>query len=145
VLLREDRATAYQFWVLHMPGSGAYGAFSATNPIIVKGGYLLRSASTSGGTLALKGDLNGTTSFEIIAPATSAKKVTFNGDNLALTKTKYGTLTATKDARLPTVTLPHLTAGSTWVRFRIMNQMAPLILLGSENGEQPSRNLCRLL
>ncbi|EIN05080.1 hypothetical protein PUNSTDRAFT_146007 [Punctularia strigosozonata HHB-11173 SS5] len=109
-----DRTEAYEFWILHTPGTGAYAAFNAENPVIVKGGYLLRSVSASDGTLALKGDLNGTTSFEIIAPSAITKRITFNGDSLSLTKTKYGTLVAKKNARLPAVTLPHLATAATW-------------------------------
>ena len=109
-----ERADAYQFWSLNPPASGPYAAFNTKDPILVKGGYLLRSLDTSGGTLSLVGDLNSTASFEIIAPAAAAKKVTFNGDNLSLTKTKYGTQLATKNALLPAVTLPDLQS-ITWV------------------------------
>ncbi|KAJ7283442.1 glycoside hydrolase family 35 protein [Mycena rebaudengoi] len=114
VLYILDRANAYQFWVLHPPSRGAFGQFTTQNPIIVKGGYLLRSVSTSGSTLALRGDLNGTgaTSFEIIAPA-AFRSATFNGAALTLTKTKYGTFTAQKTATLPAVNVPKL-AALTW-------------------------------
>ncbi|KAJ6510194.1 glycoside hydrolase family 35 protein [Mycena vitilis] len=106
-----DRANAYEFWVLHPPSTGAFAQFSTQNPILVKGGYLLRSVSTSGSTLALTGDLNSTApvSFEIIAPATFQSAM-FNGAKLSLTKTRYGTLTAQKTATLPAVTLPNLSA-----------------------------------
>ncbi|KAJ7781617.1 glycoside hydrolase family 35 protein [Mycena metata] len=106
-----DRANAYQFWVLHPPTTGAFAQFSTQNPILVKGGYLLRSVTTAGGVLALTGDLNTTTpvSFEIIAPA-AFQAATFNGAKLALGKTRYGTLTAQKTATLPAVTLPNLAA-----------------------------------
>ncbi|KAJ7179483.1 glycoside hydrolase family 35 protein [Mycena filopes] len=106
-----DRANAYQFWVLHPPTTGAFAQFSTQNPILVKGGYLLRSVTTTGGVLALTGDLNTTTpvSFEIIAPA-AFKSVTFNGAKLAVGTTRYGTLTAQRTASLPAVTLPNLAA-----------------------------------
>ncbi|KAF8974695.1 glycoside hydrolase superfamily [Flammula alnicola] len=45
-----DRANAYHL--------GALAQYSTENPIIVKGGYLLRSVSINGATLALTGDLN---------------------------------------------------------------------------------------
>ncbi|KAJ6567229.1 glycoside hydrolase family 35 protein [Mycena vulgaris] len=95
------------FWVLHPPSTGAFAQFSTQNPIIVKGGYLLRSVSTSAGTLALKGDLNGPVGFEIIAPA-AFQSATFNGVKLSLTKTRHGTLTAQKTVTLPAVTIPNL-------------------------------------
>ncbi|KAF7330740.1 Beta-galactosidase [Mycena venus] len=111
VLYILDRANAYDFWVLHPASTGAFAQFSTQNPILVKGGYLLRSVSTTGGTLAFTGDLNSTApvSFEIIAPA-AFQSATFNGVKLALTKTRYGTLTAQKTATLPAVTLPNLAA-----------------------------------
>ena len=110
-----DRPNAYQFWVLHPPASsGALPQYSTENPIIVKGGYLIRSVSVSGGNLALLGDLNSTANFEIIAPAAQSKAVTFNGSPLSLKKTSYGTLTATRAASLPAVALPNLSA-LTWV------------------------------
>ncbi|KAH7927546.1 glycoside hydrolase family 35 protein [Leucogyrophana mollusca] len=104
-----DRANAYEFWVLYPPTTGAFANYSTTNPILVKGGYFLRSAEIDGSTLALTGDLNTTTtSFEIIAPAASSKQVTFNGEPLTLEATSYGTATAEKTATFPAVDLPTL-------------------------------------
>ncbi|KAG6830620.1 hypothetical protein H0H92_015712 [Tricholoma furcatifolium] len=108
-----DRANAYQFWVLHPPTSGEFAAYSKENPIIVKGGYLLRSVAIEGSTLAIQGDLNSTATFEIIAPSASSKSVTFNGQALKLGKTAQGTLTATQTASLPSVDLPNLSS-LTW-------------------------------
>lgn len=110
-----DRTNAYEFWVLHPPTTGAYARFSTDNPIIVKGGYLLRSVDVSQGTLAISGDLNKTSSFEIIAPAASSRAVTFNGAPLSLSKTPYGTLVAKKAVNLPAVTVPNLSVLN-WVR-----------------------------
>ncbi|KAF8211508.1 glycoside hydrolase family 35 protein [Mycena galopus ATCC 62051] len=120
-----DRANAYEFWVLHPPSTGSFAYFSTENPILVKGGYLIRSVSTTGGTLALTGDLNSTTpvSFEIIAPATF-QSATFNGVKLGLTKTRYGTLTAQKTATLPAVTLPNL-AALTWKTANSLPEIQP--------------------
>ncbi|PPQ68771.1 hypothetical protein CVT24_007713 [Panaeolus cyanescens] len=108
-----DRANAYQFWVLHPPASGPMGQFEKENPIIVKGGYLLRSVAVKDGVLAIKGDLNGTANFEIIAPTKDSASVTFNGSPLSLTKTSYGTLTASRAASLPNVVVPNLSS-LTW-------------------------------
>ncbi|KZV90500.1 glycoside hydrolase family 35 protein [Exidia glandulosa HHB12029] len=113
LLFLVDRANAYQFWVLHPPTTGAFARFSTANPILVKGGYFLRTVDISGSTLALRGDLNGTSSFEIIAPAAQSKTVTFNGARLQTKKTAYGTITASKSVSLPAVTVPNLSA-LTW-------------------------------
>ncbi|KAF9008853.1 glycoside hydrolase family 35 protein [Cyathus striatus] len=104
-----DRVTAYQFWVLHLPSSGNYPYFNKDDPIIVKGGYLLRSVSESDGTLSINGDLNATASFEIIAPRDASKVVTFNGQRLSLSATDHGSLKANAiKANLPAVSLPDL-------------------------------------
>jgi hypothetical protein len=49
----------------------------------------------------------------VFAPA-SASKVTFNGQNLSVKKSAYGTLLASKAVSLPAVTLPELQS-ITWV------------------------------
>ncbi|KAF9227202.1 glycoside hydrolase family 35 protein [Gyrodon lividus] len=103
-----DRANAYEFWVLYPPSTGSFANYSTTNPILIKGGYLIRSVQISGSTLEITGDLNSTASFEIIAPAASSKEVTFNGEPLTLATTSYGTLTSSKSASLPSVQLPNL-------------------------------------
>jgi hypothetical protein len=84
------------------------------NTVLVKGGYLMRSVSMSGSTLALVGDLNATVSLEIVAPP-GMQKVTFNGQNLSVKKSTYNTLLVTKSVSLPAVTLPELNS-ITWVR-----------------------------
>ncbi|KAG6919301.1 hypothetical protein DXG01_007434 [Tephrocybe rancida] len=108
-----DRANAYEFWVLHPPTAGDFAHYSTENPIIVKGGYLVRSVSIGSGTLAIQGDLNSTSTFEIIAPSASSKSVTFNGEALKLSKTTHGTLTAKRTANLPNVAIPKLSS-LTW-------------------------------
>ncbi|KAH0828009.1 glycoside hydrolase family 35 protein [Lanmaoa asiatica] len=103
-----DRANAYDFWVMYPPSTGSFENYSTTNPILIKGGYLIRSVQISGRTLEITGDLNSTTSFEIIAPAESSREVTFNGEPLALETTSYGTLTSSKCLSLPSIQLPDL-------------------------------------
>ncbi|KAF5322689.1 hypothetical protein D9619_001054 [Psilocybe cf. subviscida] len=108
-----DRANAYQFWVLHPPTSGALAQYSTENPIIVKGGYLLRSVALNGQTVALTGDLNSTATFEVIAPK-AYSQVSFNSASLTVTKSAYGTLlTSSRAPSLPSVTLPDLSQ-ATW-------------------------------
>ncbi|KAG6824082.1 hypothetical protein H0H93_002587, partial [Arthromyces matolae] len=104
------RANAYQFWVLHPPTSGDFASYNTENPIIVKGGYLVRSVDVKGSTLAIQGDLNSTATFEIIAPSASSKSVTFNGETLKVSKTAQGTLTASRAVNLPNVVVPRLSS-----------------------------------
>ncbi|KAG6896614.1 hypothetical protein C0992_007082 [Termitomyces sp. T32_za158] len=116
VLYVLDRVNAYQFWVLHPPTSDNFASYDTENVIIVKGGYLVRSVDVRDSTLAIKGDLNGTTTFEIIAPTASSKSVTFNGDALELIRTPQGTWTAKRSAKLPAVVLPKLSS-LIWFKF----------------------------
>jgi len=80
----------------------------------------VRSATLDGDVLSLHGDLNSTTPFEIITPAVASGKVTFNGQELAVERTSYGTLktTSSLEANLPEISLPDLQS-LTWVRIRI--------------------------
>ncbi|KAI9571159.1 glycoside hydrolase family 35 protein [Boletus coccyginus] len=103
-----DRANAYDFWVMYPPATGSLANYSTTNPILIKGGYLIRSVQISGNTLEITGDLNSTASFEIIAPAATSDQVTFNGEQLTLETTSYGTVTSSKTASLPSIQLPDL-------------------------------------
>ncbi|KDR83515.1 hypothetical protein GALMADRAFT_56290 [Galerina marginata CBS 339.88] len=119
-----DRANAYQFWVLHPPTTGDLAQFNTENPIIVKGGYLMRTVNVKGSTLALTGDLNNTSNFEIIAPAAQSKSITFNGAALTVAKTSYGTLTAKKTVSLPDASLPHLPSIS-WKTANSLPEIAP--------------------
>jgi hypothetical protein len=55
-----------------------YWQFGSNETVLVGGPYLVRNATVSGSTLALRGDLNASTTLSIIAP-TSIKSVTWNG------------------------------------------------------------------
>ena len=103
-----DRTNAYQFWVMYPPSTGSFANYSTMNPILIKGGYFIRSVQISGCTLNIMGDLNDTASFEIIAPSASSQQVTFNGEPLTLATTSYGTITSSKSASLPSISLPVL-------------------------------------
>ncbi|KAF9526882.1 glycoside hydrolase family 35 protein [Crepidotus variabilis] len=118
-----DRANAYQFWPV-TPTSSLNTIHADTGSVIVKGGYLLRSASTISGTLALTGDLNSTTTFEIIAPTAAAQKVTFNGESLDVSKSSHGTITAKKTITLPDVKLPDLSS-LTWKKADSLPEISP--------------------
>lgn len=106
----------------------------------------MRNASISGSTLALVGDLNATTTFEIIAPSSVSSNITFNGANLSLNTTSYGTITASKDVSLPSVALPDLGSIS-WVCYTPLELVIipRLTCSVAENGRQSSRNPVKLL
>jgi len=105
-------------YLLDIPSAYNFFAPSTTNDpnvtpdhqIFVLGPYLVRSASVSGGKVAIIGDNANATTIEVYAGA-DADAITWNGKDLATTKTPYGSLTAniagTADR---TITLPALSS-----------------------------------
>jgi beta-galactosidase len=76
--------------------------------VLVHGPYLVRSASVSKSTLALRGDSVEKTTLEIFAPH-SVREITWNGKEVKTSRTSYGSLKATLAAP-PTIKLPALTS-----------------------------------
>ncbi|KAM0327577.1 hypothetical protein ACHAQA_005870 [Verticillium albo-atrum] len=97
------RNEAYNFWV---PPTGAGGDYG-TSDVIVKAGYLVRTANVDGSTLALVGDVNATTPIEIVggAPA-DLETLTFNGESLSFEQSSHGVVKATVDFSAPEIKLP---------------------------------------
>ncbi|KAL1696048.1 glycoside hydrolase family 35 protein [Schizophyllum commune] len=97
VLLLADKSTANTWSAPDIQGEGDWGKFfsiGTNSSVLVGGPYLVRSASIDGDTLALVGDLNGTTPIEIFAPA-AVSQVTWNGASLDLESSSRGSLTGT--------------------------------------------------
>ncbi|KAI9286237.1 glycoside hydrolase superfamily, partial [Umbelopsis sp. AD052] len=80
--------------------------------ILISGPYLVRSAEINGKRLALTGDTDATTDLEVVVSST-VKQVTWNGVNVAVKSTKYGTLTGKISGPNKNIKLPDLTK-STW-------------------------------
>lgn len=100
-----DRNSGYNYWVL-----GEAYSF-ATPSVIVKAGYLMRNAEVTGDdTLSLTGDINATTTIEIIGGGPSNLSILkFNGDRLPFTvDEKTGIVKATVEFQEPDLTLPDL-------------------------------------
>ncbi|KAJ0144276.1 Rhamnogalacturonan acetylesterase [Fusarium oxysporum f. sp. albedinis] len=75
--------------------------------ILVSGPYLVRSASIKGDTININGDWDEETTVEIWAPNT-IRKVSFNGEKLQVTKSKYGSFIGTLPA--PDITVESFTS-----------------------------------
>ncbi|KKY27463.1 putative beta-galactosidase e [Phaeomoniella chlamydospora] len=105
------RNEAYNYWVLELPAEAPISNFTSPSKssVVVKAGYLLRTASISGTSLYLTGDLNSTTTLEVIAGARNVSSVYFNGEKLNITKSNSSTLTSTLQYSEPTLDLPDLT------------------------------------
>ena len=110
-----DRNDAYNYWVLDLPAEPAQSpADNFTLPIassvIVRAGYLLRTASITDCTLSLTGDINSTTSIEVVGGAPSGcSTLEFNGLQVASSQDQYGVLTGNVTYIAPMYTIPTLT------------------------------------
>ena len=123
----QGRNDAYNYWVLDLPGPAPaynYTVPSATS-VIVRAGYLLRTAVVKGNTLALTGDINSTTSIEVIGGAPSRNAtLTFNGNRLDSSQNNFGVITAVVSYIPPKFTLPTLT-GLRWRSIDSLPEIRP--------------------
>lgn len=86
LVLFADTDTATTFWSPLIAGSASdplrnYWQFGTNTSILVGGPYLVRNATISGSTLALRGDLNTSAMLTVIAPK-SVKSITWNGQRV---------------------------------------------------------------
>ncbi|KAF2193808.1 glycoside hydrolase family 35 protein [Zopfia rhizophila CBS 207.26] len=107
-----DRNSVYSHWVVSTLPEGSYTHDStASSDLIVKAGYLIRTAEISSGTIALTGDINATTEIEIIGGGhENINSFTFNGEKLQHTKDRIGFIKATVPFKAPEVKLPDLSS-----------------------------------
>jgi beta-galactosidase len=94
-----DRSTAYKAW---QPELSSDPHSPLDQSVLVTGPYLVRSAEEKGKTLALTGDWSSETDLEVYAPKRYSK-LTFNGQEIKVKKTKYGSLRGTLAASKVTV------------------------------------------
>lgn len=78
------RNDVYNWWSLELPAAPPLGNFTSPSKssLIIKGGYLMRSASISSNNVYLTGDINATTTVEVIAGAPANAKLYFNGKTI---------------------------------------------------------------
>jgi len=107
-----DRNSAYNYWVLDLPPNASSNYTVANiqmNNVIVRAGYLMRTASVTGTTMALTGDLNATVPLEVISGAPAGlTSLTFNGKSLSFSQDKSSVATAQLTYTAPNVQLPNL-------------------------------------
>ena len=105
-----DIPSAYTFFAAPTSADPNVGANDQT---FVLGPYLVRSASTSGGTVSVVGDNANSTTIEVYA-GSRVEKISWNGQTLPTKKTPYGSLTAQiSGAEARTISLPALTSFKT--------------------------------
>jgi hypothetical protein len=105
------RNNAYNYWVLDLPATAPISNFTSSNKtkVIAKAGYLLRTATVSGNNLYLTGDLNATSTLEIIGGLPSKDcSVYFNNQPVSVINSSYGAVAASISFNAPKVSLPSL-------------------------------------
>ncbi|GAB7365088.1 hypothetical protein MBLNU230_g6179t1 [Neophaeotheca triangularis] len=106
------RNEAYNYWELELEAAAPIGNYSSLSKdsVIVKAGYLMRSASISDHALYLVGDLNATTNVEVISGFNDRKgQIYFNGKKLHATSA-HGRVCATVDYHVPEMCLPDISS-----------------------------------
>ncbi|CAJ2507467.1 Uu.00g086530.m01.CDS01 [Anthostomella pinea] len=100
-----DRTTAYTFW---QPTLSTDPHVPLNETLLVRGPYLVRTASVDNGMICLTGDYNDTGEIEVFAPVghenyrnwnvNSSNMIMFNGKPVAVRPTKYGSLVGSLSA-----------------------------------------------
>ncbi|KAH7074012.1 glycoside hydrolase superfamily [Paraphoma chrysanthemicola] len=105
-----DRNSAYNYWTVSTLPEGSYSHDAmAASDLIVKAGYLLRTATVSGGVINLVGDVNATTTIEVVGGAhDGVTGLTFNGEKLDAKSDRNGFLSATVGFSDPAIKVPDL-------------------------------------
>jgi hypothetical protein len=122
-----SRYEAYDYWVLDLPGPSPVYNYTtpSANSVIIRAGYLLRTASLNGTTLALTGDVNATTTIAIIgAPQFDESQLKFNGEIITLSKLCDGSTAGTINYVEPTFHLPAL-SDLTWKYIDSLPEVLP--------------------
>ncbi|KAM3072646.1 hypothetical protein ACMFMF_006983 [Clarireedia jacksonii] len=102
-----DVPTAWKFWA---PATTSSPDVKPDEQIFVLGPYLVRSASSSYGTVTIIGDNDKATSIEVYG-GNSIHTIIWNGKRLNATKTRYGSFTAKiSGSEHYTISLPKLTS-----------------------------------
>lgn len=94
-----------------MTGNGKYDLSPRTGSVFVFGPYLVRTATVTGSTVAIKGDLvsGQTTDLEVLVPA-SVNRVSWNGRIVKVQPTAWGTLKGSVEVKDLTPEVPNLKA-----------------------------------
>lgn len=107
-----DRNSAHNYWVPELPKEGAFpGLPSEANTaasIIVKAGYLVRTAFTEGTELHITADFNATTPVEIIGAPARLDSLYINGEIVEYNVDENGIWSTLVSYKIPELKLPVL-------------------------------------
>lgn len=105
-----DRSSAYNYWKIPTTTGLQEETTLNTKPsLIVKGGYLVRTANITESSISLTADINATTTFEIISGAPSGlQSLTINDRKIAFQQDSSGVVNATLPFENQQLELPDL-------------------------------------
>ena len=108
------RNDAFNHWLMELPATAPIGNFTSPSKSlsIIKAGYLIRSAKIDDGQLLLSGDINATTTVEIISSPSTVQSISMNGQRLQTTRSTLGNIQATVLFDEPNLQLPQLSSAS---------------------------------
>ena len=117
------RNEVYNWWPLEIEASEPVSNYTSPSKqtVLVKGGHLLRTAAVVGQDLYLTGDVNTTTTFQVIAGAPGVQNVFFNGQQ-QFVNPGYDTFEVTYQE--PTINLPDLSTLS-WQSIDSLPELSP--------------------
>ena len=121
------RNDAYNYWVLDLPAPAPVSNFTSSSKtkVIAKAGYLLRTATVSGNNLYITGDLNATTTLEVIGGLPSNdSSLYFNGQPVSIIDSSYGAVAASIPFKAPKASLPSLPS-LTWKYIDSLPEIQP--------------------
>lgn len=111
-VLLVDRQAAYNYWVPQLASPTTRSCYTSNetvkNSIIVRAGYLVRSAHVKGDRLELSADFNTTTDVEIIGVPARVKKLSVNGDRVPHKVNSHGFWETTCGHKHRDVSIPDL-------------------------------------
>ncbi|CAH0003800.1 unnamed protein product [Clonostachys byssicola] len=109
-----ERSEAYKYWVVDVPAPPPVERFTSPSrlastelSVIVRGGYLIRSATFNATSLYLSGDVNSTTEIEIVGAPRVPEQLFFNGKAIE-TLVEAARVTGIVQYTSPNITLPTL-------------------------------------
>ncbi|RLL97383.1 hypothetical protein CFD26_106997 [Aspergillus turcosus] len=107
-----DRYSAYNYWVPQVDKDASSTGFSSeettASSIIVKAGYLVRTAYTKGSGLYLTADFNATTSVEVIGAPSGVRNLYINGEKAQFKTDKNGIWSTEVKYSPPKMQIPNM-------------------------------------
>lgn len=104
------RNEAYNYYPVELPAAEPIGNFTSPSKelVIIKAGYLVRTAQIHKQQLWITGDVNATTEIEVISSPIKVTEIIFNGEMIPSLRTKTGTISGIVDYQPPALEIPDL-------------------------------------